>query len=75
METPVHPLVFGSKTPGQKWRIFSAVSKSLSAYKNKLQSPTVSSAFTLRTEKRAARRKQGRIHIGFSFNESTGPVS
>lgn len=58
METPVHPSAVGSKTPGQKWHIFSAVSKSLSAYRNKMQSPTVSSPFTLRTEERAARRKQ-----------------
>ncbi|KAI3670103.1 hypothetical protein L6452_41733 [Arctium lappa] len=57
-KTPVHPSAVGSKTPGQKWHIFSAVSKSLSAYRNKIQSPTVSSPFTLRTEERAARRKQ-----------------
>ncbi|KVH92822.1 hypothetical protein Ccrd_005122 [Cynara cardunculus var. scolymus] len=62
METPVHPSAVGSKTPGQKWHIFSAVSKSLSAYRNKMQSPTVSSPFTLRTEERAARRKQARIY-------------
>nr|GEU56806.1 hypothetical protein [Tanacetum cinerariifolium] len=58
METPVHPPAVGSKTPRQKWQIFSFVLKSLSAYKNKLQSPTISSPFTLRTEERAARRKQ-----------------
>ncbi|KAJ0753366.1 putative protein WVD2-like 7 [Helianthus annuus] len=66
METPVHPSAVGSKTPGQKWHIFSAVSKSLSAYRNKLQSPTVSSPFTLRTEERAARRKQ---KLEEKFNE------
>nr|GEU94207.1 hypothetical protein [Tanacetum cinerariifolium] len=66
METPVHPSAVGSKTPGQKWQIFSAVSKSLSAYKNKLQSPTISSPFTLRTEERAARRKQ---KLEEKFNE------
>ncbi|KAK1407830.1 hypothetical protein QVD17_39457 [Tagetes erecta] len=27
METPVHPSAVGSKTPGQKWHIFSAVRK------------------------------------------------
>ncbi|KAK9067342.1 hypothetical protein SSX86_014668 [Deinandra increscens subsp. villosa] len=66
METPVHPSAVGSKTPGQKWPFFSAVSKSLSAYRNKLQSPTVSSPFTLRTEERAARRKQ---KLEEKFNE------
>ncbi|KAI3776893.1 hypothetical protein L1987_46683 [Smallanthus sonchifolius] len=66
METPVHPSAVGSKTPGQKWHIFSAVSKSLSAYRNKLQSPTVSSPFTLRTEERAAQRKQ---KLEDKFNE------
>ncbi|GJS81455.1 hypothetical protein Tco_0747996 [Tanacetum coccineum] len=65
MEIPVHPLAAGSKTPGQKWQIFSAVSKSLRAYKNKLQSPTIPSPFTFRTEERAARRKQARAHIWF----------
>ncbi|GJX33267.1 WVD2-like protein 7 [Tanacetum coccineum] len=63
METSVHPLAVRSKTPGQKWQIFSAVSKSLSAYKNKLQSPTIPSPFTFRTEERAARRKQARANI------------
>ncbi|PWA59130.1 TPX2 domain-containing protein [Artemisia annua] len=66
METPVHPSAVGSKTPGQKWQIFSAVSKSLSAYKNKLQSPTISSPFTLRTEERAAQRKK---KLEEKFNE------
>ncbi|XP_071711894.1 uncharacterized protein [Rutidosis leptorrhynchoides] len=66
METPVHPSAVESKTPGQKWHLFSAVSKSLSAYKSKLQSPTVSTPFTLRTEERAARRKQ---KLEEKFNE------
>ncbi|KAF5765943.1 hypothetical protein HanRHA438_Chr15g0721671 [Helianthus annuus] len=70
METPVHPSAVGSKTPGQKWQIFSSVSKTLSAYKNKLQSPTVSSPFTLRTEERAARRKQ---KLEEKFNEKAAP--
>ncbi|KAI3501014.1 hypothetical protein L1887_36844 [Cichorium endivia] len=71
VETPVHPSAVGSKTPSQKWHIFSAVSKSLSAYRNKLQSPTVSSPFTLRTEERAARRKQARIfRLNYSTSES-----
>ncbi|GJY05394.1 hypothetical protein Tco_0371334 [Tanacetum coccineum] len=33
--------------------------------KNKLQSPTIPSPFTFRTEERAARRKQARVHIWF----------
>ncbi|XP_057491992.1 protein WVD2-like 7 isoform X2 [Actinidia eriantha] len=57
--TPVAPSATGSKTTGPKWRILSAVSsKSLSACKNKLQSPTLSTPFSFRTEERAARRKQ-----------------
>ncbi|CAI9111520.1 OLC1v1011763C2 [Oldenlandia corymbosa var. corymbosa] len=50
----------GSKTTGPKWNMFTAVySKSLTACRNKLQSPTLSSTpFLLRTEERAARRKQ-----------------
>lgn len=52
--------VDGNKTTGPKWHILSAVcSKSLTACRNKLQSPTLSSTpFILRTEERAARRKQ-----------------
>ncbi|XP_027153318.1 protein WVD2-like 7 isoform X2 [Coffea eugenioides] len=55
-ETPVD----GNKTTGPKWHILSAVcSKSLTARRNKLQSPTLSSTpLILRTEERAARRKQ-----------------
>ncbi|KAH6792190.1 transcriptional regulator ATRX-like protein [Perilla frutescens var. hirtella] len=58
LKTP-DPLASGRKTTGPKWHLLSAVcSKSLSAYRNKLQSPTVSTPFTLRTEERAAKRKQ-----------------
>ncbi|XP_057766993.1 protein WVD2-like 7 [Salvia miltiorrhiza] len=58
MKTP-EPSASGRKTAGPKWHILSAVcSKSLSAYRNKLQSPTVSTPFMLRTEERAAKRKQ-----------------
>ncbi|KAA8530148.1 hypothetical protein F0562_004857 [Nyssa sinensis] len=57
--TPVDPSATGSKTTGPKWHILSAVcSKSLSACRNKLQSPSISTPFNLRTEERAARRKQ-----------------
>ncbi|KAL3526346.1 hypothetical protein ACH5RR_011002 [Cinchona calisaya] len=54
-KTPVD----GNKTTGPKWNILSAVcSKSLTACRNKLQSPTLSTPFILRTEERAERRKQ-----------------
>nr|XP_043639655.1 protein WVD2-like 7 [Erigeron canadensis] len=65
METPVHPTAGGSKSSaGTKWR--SAFSKSLSAYKNNMQSPTILSPFVLRTEDRAARRKK---KLEEKFNE------
>ncbi|KAK1383909.1 TPX2 domain-containing protein [Heracleum sosnowskyi] len=55
----VDPLASGSKTSGPKWHLLSSVcSKSLSACRKKLQSSTLSTPFTLRTEERAARRKQ-----------------
>ncbi|KAL2523257.1 protein WVD2-like 7 [Forsythia ovata] len=58
-KAPIDPSAFGSKTSGPKWHILSAVCpKSLTAYRNKLQSPTLSTPFILRTEERAARRKQ-----------------
>ncbi|CAN4082340.1 unnamed protein product [Withania somnifera] len=58
LKTPVHPSASGSRTAGPKWNILSSVSKSFTAYRNKLQSPTLSTPFPLRTEERAARRKQ-----------------
>ncbi|MCD7453142.1 hypothetical protein HAX54_019885 [Datura stramonium] len=58
IKTPIHPSASGSKTAGPKWNILSSVSKSFTAYRNKLQSPTLSTPFPLRTEERAARRKQ-----------------
>ncbi|PHT55402.1 hypothetical protein CQW23_03888 [Capsicum baccatum] len=59
METPIHPAASGSQTAGPKWNILSAVcSKSLTACRNKLQSPSLSTPFLLRTEERATRRKQ-----------------
>ncbi|PWA84395.1 hypothetical protein CTI12_AA160060 [Artemisia annua] len=64
LETSVN--VAGSKSTGPKWHILSAVSKSLSAYRNKMKSPTTSSPFVLRTEDRAARRKQ---KLEEKFNE------
>ncbi|XP_058180519.1 protein WVD2-like 7 [Rhododendron vialii] len=59
----------GSKTRAPKWHILSAVcSKSFSACRNKLQSPILSSPFSLRTEERAARRKQ-KLEEKFNANE------
>ncbi|KAH0732672.1 hypothetical protein KY290_004401 [Solanum tuberosum] len=59
METPIHPSASGSQTTRPKWNILSSVcSKSLTACRNKLQSPSLSTPFLLRTEERAARRKQ-----------------
>lgn len=58
IKTPIHPTASGSITAGPKWNILSSVSKSFTAYRNKLQSPTLSTPFSLRTEERAARRKQ-----------------
>ncbi|XP_028122939.1 protein WVD2-like 7 isoform X2 [Camellia sinensis] len=57
--TPQGPSASGSKTTGPKWQILSTVcTRSLSACRNKLQSPTTSAPFSLRTEERAARRTQ-----------------
>ncbi|XP_059670025.1 protein WVD2-like 7 isoform X2 [Cornus florida] len=56
--TQLDPSFSQSKTTEPKWHILSAVSKSISACRNKLQSPALSSPFKLRTEERAARRKQ-----------------
>ncbi|XP_019247390.1 PREDICTED: protein WVD2-like 7 isoform X2 [Nicotiana attenuata] len=59
MTTPIHPTASGSQTAGHKWNILSAVCpKSFTACRNKLQSPSLSTPFLLRTEERAARRKQ-----------------
>ncbi|CAK9180460.1 unnamed protein product [Ilex paraguariensis] len=59
IKTPVDPTASGSKPSGPKWQLLSAVyTKSVSACRKKLQSPTLSTPFTLRTEERAARRKQ-----------------
>ncbi|KAK4360797.1 hypothetical protein RND71_019749 [Anisodus tanguticus] len=67
IETPTHPTASGSQTAGPKWNILSTVcSKSFSACRNKLQSPSLSTPFLLRTEERAARRKQ---KLEEKFNE------
>ncbi|THF94724.1 hypothetical protein TEA_002949 [Camellia sinensis var. sinensis] len=67
--TPQGPSASGSKTTGPKWQILSTVS--LSACRNKLQSPTTSAPFSLRTEERAARRTQaslGSVKLEEKFN-------
>ncbi|KZV15161.1 hypothetical protein F511_30247 [Dorcoceras hygrometricum] len=49
----------GCKTSGPRWHLLSSVcTKSLTACRNKLQSPTITTPFVLRTEERAAKRKQ-----------------
>ncbi|KAI3463073.1 hypothetical protein Pfo_019736 [Paulownia fortunei] len=69
MKTPIDPSAPGSKTTGPKWHILSAAcSKSLTACRNKLQSPTLSTPFILRTEERAAKRKQ-KLEEKFNANE------
>ncbi|KAL0461742.1 UNVERIFIED_CONTAM: hypothetical protein Slati_0061800 [Sesamum latifolium] len=61
LKTPIDPSAPGRKTTGPKWHILSAVySKSLTACRNRLQSPTLSTPFILRTEERAAKRKTGK---------------
>ncbi|KAL8471174.1 hypothetical protein ACS0TY_028750 [Phlomoides rotata] len=70
MRTPIDSSATGRKTSGPKWHILSAVCpKSLSSYRNKLQSPTVSTPFTLRTAERAARRKQ-KLEEKFNSSEA-----
>ncbi|KAM7509224.1 hypothetical protein LguiA_019677 [Lonicera macranthoides] len=58
-KTPLHPSASGSKPSGPKWHaLSSAYCKSLSACRKKLQSSGLSTPFILRTEERAAKRKQ-----------------
>ncbi|XP_076885131.1 uncharacterized protein LOC143534554 [Bidens hawaiensis] len=72
IETTAHPTVAGTKSTGPKWHILSAVSKSFTAYKSKFESPTISSPFVLRTEDRAARRKQ---KLEEKFNEKKPQIA
>ncbi|KAE8021400.1 hypothetical protein FH972_007294 [Carpinus fangiana] len=68
--TPLDPSVSGSKTVGQKWRLLTTdCSKYLSACRNKIQSPNLSTPFFFRTEERAARRKQ-KLEDKFNANEA-----
>ncbi|KAL3813855.1 hypothetical protein ACJIZ3_015123 [Penstemon smallii] len=69
VKTPTDPSAPGSKTTGPKWHLLSAVySKSLSAYRKKLQSPTSATPFILRTEERATKRKQ-KLEEKFNAND------
>ncbi|XP_042001492.1 protein WVD2-like 7 isoform X2 [Salvia splendens] len=69
MKTPIDPCDNGNKTAAPKWQILSNVyTKSLTACRNKLQSPASSTPFMLRTEERAARRKQ-KLEEKFNANE------
>nr|GLL18616.1 protein WVD2-like 7 isoform X2 [Ipomoea trifida] len=74
-KTPVNPIPSGSKTSGPKWHLLTSVcSKSLTACRNKLQSPTLSTTpFRLRTEERAARRKQ-KLEEKFNAKEEVQKV-
>ncbi|KAK4347733.1 hypothetical protein RND71_034072 [Anisodus tanguticus] len=69
METPIHSTASGGQTAGPTWNILSSVcSKSFTACRNKLQSPSLSTPFLLRTEERAARRKQ-KLEENFNAKE------
>ncbi|XP_031109366.1 protein WVD2-like 7 [Ipomoea triloba] len=74
-KTPVNPIPSGSKTSGPKWHLLTSVcSKSLTACRNKLQSPNLSTTpFRLRTEERAARRKQ-KLEEKFNAKEEVQKV-
>ncbi|KAL5581287.1 hypothetical protein UlMin_013729 [Ulmus minor] len=70
--TPLHPSASGIKPAGSKWRLLPTAtdcSKFLSACKNKAQSPFSSTPFSLRTEERAARRKE-KLENKFNANEA-----
>ncbi|XP_050270948.1 protein WVD2-like 7 isoform X1 [Quercus robur] len=68
--TPIHPSASGSKSVGQRWRLLpSDCSKYLSACRNKMQSPNLSTPFSFRTEERAERRKK-KLEEKFNANEA-----
>ncbi|GMN42658.1 hypothetical protein TIFTF001_011870 [Ficus carica] len=65
--TPVHPSVTGSRP---RWRLLATdCSKFLSACRNKTRSPFSSTPFGLRTEERAAKRKE-KLEEKFNANEA-----
>ncbi|KAI7730756.1 hypothetical protein M8C21_017501, partial [Ambrosia artemisiifolia] len=65
IETDAHSTVVGSKSTDPKWYNLLNSSQSLTAYKSKLKSPTISSPFVSRTDDRAARRKQEKAETEF----------
>ncbi|KAA3459427.1 protein WVD2-like 7 [Gossypium australe] len=67
--TPVNSSASVSKTARGKWNFLPTdCSKILSACRNKSQSPGIFASFNLRTEERAARRKQARLsNINYLF--------
>ncbi|KAJ4822219.1 hypothetical protein Tsubulata_045754 [Turnera subulata] len=65
-KTPLHPSASGSKTVRPKWNFLPTdCSKFMSGGRNKTQSPKVCKPFSLRTEERAARRKEASSIIFF----------
>ncbi|XVE67782.1 hypothetical protein DITRI_Ditri09bG0015800 [Diplodiscus trichospermus] len=67
--TPVNPSASVSKTARQKWHFLPTdSSKFLSACTKKSQSPATNASFSLRTEERAARRKQ-RLEEKFNVSQ------
>uniref|UniRef100_A0A2C9U8K4 TPX2 C-terminal domain-containing protein n=1 Tax=Manihot esculenta TaxID=3983 RepID=A0A2C9U8K4_MANES len=68
--TPLHPSASGSKTVRSKWLFLPTdCSKFMSACRNKSPSPNLSTPFSLRTEERAARRKE-RLEEKFNANQA-----
>ncbi|XP_015579522.1 protein WVD2-like 7 isoform X1 [Ricinus communis] len=67
--TPLHPSASANKTVRSKWHFLPTdCSKFVSACRNKSQSPNLSTPFNLRTEERAARRKE-RLEEKFNANQ------
>ncbi|XP_073019062.1 uncharacterized protein [Primulina eburnea] len=64
----------GCKTSGPKWHLLSSVcTNSITACRKKLQSPTITTPFILRTEERAAKRKQ-KLEEKFNANKGVHKV-
>ncbi|XP_021669159.2 protein WVD2-like 7 isoform X2 [Hevea brasiliensis] len=69
-KTPLHPSASGSKTGRPKWHFLPKdCSKFMSSCRNKSQSPNLSTPFRLKTEERAARRKE-RLEEKFNANQA-----
>ncbi|KAF5479745.1 hypothetical protein F2P56_000541 [Juglans regia] len=68
--TPLDPSASESTKVSQKWRLLPTdCSKYLSACRNKMQSPILSTPFSFRTEERAARRKK-KLEDKFNANDA-----